>query len=222
MQRKTVTLASVKSNEELRTLIDAANHNLEAMGYTEHGIRHVSYVSKTTQYILQELGYDERIVELGAIAGWVHDIGNSVNRHHHGLTGATLTYQIFTRMKMPPAEIATLTSAIGNHEEETGTPVNAVSAALIIADKSDAHRSRVRRDNYDPTDIHDRVNLSIKKNFVTVDKEKKGYQAKYIYERHKFAYGIYGDLYVSHEIQRKSRNITRLRFRACHKRYDCK
>ena len=122
---------------------------------------------------MQELGYDERIVELGAIAGWVHDIGNSVNRHHHGLTGATLTYQIFTRMKMPPAEIATLTSAIGNHEEETGTPVNAVSAALIIADKSDAHRSRVRRDNYDPTDIHDRVNLSIKKNFVTVDKEKK-------------------------------------------------
>ena len=107
MQRKTVTLASVKSNEELRTLIDAANHNLEMMGYTEHGIRHVSYVSKTTQYILQELGYDERIVELGAIAGWVHDIGNSVNRHHHGLTGATLTYQIFTRMKMPPAEIAT-------------------------------------------------------------------------------------------------------------------
>ena len=106
MQRKTVTLASVKSNEELRTLIDAANHNLETMGYTEHGIRHVSYVSKTTQYILQELGYDERIVELGAIAGWVHDIGNSVNRHHHGLTGATLTYQIFTRMKMPPAEIA--------------------------------------------------------------------------------------------------------------------
>lgn len=172
METKNVTLAAVKANEEIRSLIDAANHNLEVMGYTEHGIRHVSFVSRATSEILSELGYDDRTVELGAIAGWVHDIGNAVNRRQHGITGAIMTYQIFSAMKMPPEEISILLGAIGNHEEDIGVPVNPVCAALIIADKSDAHRSRVRRDKYDLNDIHDRVNLSIKRNFITVDKEK--------------------------------------------------
>lgn len=173
MGTELVTLASVKENEGIRTLIDMANHNLEVMGYTEHGIRHVSFVSRATSEILHELGYDDRTVELGAIAGWVHDIGNAVNRSQHGITGAIMTYQIFTKMNMPSEEIALIVGAIGNHEEEIGVPVNPVCAALIIADKSDAHRSRVRRDKYDLNDIHDRVNLSIKKNFITVDKERK-------------------------------------------------
>lgn len=172
MQNK-VTLASVKANEEIRTLIDTANHNLEVMGYTEHGIRHVSFVSHATSEILSELGYDDRTVELGAIAGWVHDIGNAVNRRRHGITGAVLTYRILSSMGMPPEEVALIVGAIGNHEEDIGVPVNPVCASLIIADKSDAHRSRVRRDKYNLNDIHDRVNLSIKKNFITVDKEKK-------------------------------------------------
>lgn len=168
-----ITLAAVKANDKIRTLIDTANHNLEVMGYTEHGIRHVSFVSRATSEILSELGYDERTVELGAIAGWVHDIGNAVNRRQHGITGAIMTYQIFSAMDMPIEEISLLVGAIGNHEEDIGVPVNPICAALIIADKSDAHRSRVRRDKYDLNDIHDRVNLSIKKNFLTVDKDKK-------------------------------------------------
>lgn len=170
---KTVTLAMVKSNPNFSALIKAANDNLEIMGYTEHGLRHVGYVSRTTANILRELGLDDRTVELGAIAGWIHDIGNVVNRNNHGLSGATLAFDLLLKMNMPMEEIAVIVAAIGNHEEQTGLPVNAVSAALILADKSDAHRSRVRKKHADPGDIHDRVNLSIKKNYLAVDNEKK-------------------------------------------------
>lgn len=163
----------IRANGEFRKLIDAANRNLEHMGYTEHGLRHVGYVSKTTANILRELGYDERTVEVGAIAGWIHDIGNAINRKHHGLTGATIAYDALSRMHMNIDEIATIIGAIGNHEEESGLPVNPVSAALIIADKSDAHRSRVRKNSYDVNDIHDRVNMAIKKNYLVVDKDRR-------------------------------------------------
>lgn len=168
-----VTLERIKKNREIRALIDAANHNLECMGYTEHGVRHVGYVSNTTANILKELGYDERTVELGAITGWIHDIGNAINRKHHGLSGAQLAFSLLMRMRMDMNEIATVIGAIGNHEEETGYAVSAISAALILADKSDAHRSRVRKNSFDYGDIHDRVNMSIKKNYLAVDKEKK-------------------------------------------------
>lgn len=173
MANKTITLDMVKSNGEFRRLIEAANDNLEHMGYTEHGLRHVGYVSKTTGNILRELGYDERTVELGTIAGWIHDIGNAINRKHHGLTGATIAFTILSRMHMDSGEIAQIIGAIGNHEEETGLPVGSISAALIIADKSDAHRSRVRKKTFDSSDIHDRVNMAIKKNYLSIDTEKK-------------------------------------------------
>ena len=169
---KAITLEDIKSDEDVRALIEAANHNLEVMGYTEHGLRHVGYVSRTTANILRELSYDERTVELGAITGWIHDVGNAINRKNHGLTGATLAFGLLKNRGMNMTEIATIMGAIGNHEEETGVPVSPVSAALIIADKSDAHRSRVRRDRYDKTDIHDRVNMSIKKNSLVVDARK--------------------------------------------------
>ena len=168
-----ITLNDVKENAEFQSLINASNECLDALGYTEHGLRHVGYVSKTTANILSTLGYDGRTVELGAIAGWIHDIGNAINRTHHGLTGSVLAYDILIRMGMDPKEVAVIISAIGNHEEENGMPVNAVAAALIIADKSDAHRSRVRRETADRKDIHDRVNLSIKKNYLAIDKAKK-------------------------------------------------
>jgi metal-dependent HD superfamily phosphatase/phosphodiesterase len=170
MPKKPVTLDSIKADQEFASLIRAANKYLEVRGYTEHGLRHVGYVSKTTANILSELGFDERMQELGAIAGWIHDIGNSVNREMHGLVGASLAYPILARLGMPYDEINTITVAIGNHEEGYGLPSNAVSAALIIADKSDAHRTRVRKGLYDPDDIHDRVNYAIKKNYVVVDK----------------------------------------------------
>lgn len=172
-EKKIVTLEDIKNNDEFKTLIETANNNLEVMGYTEHGLRHVGYVSKTTANILRELGYDARTVELGAIAGWIHDIGNAVNRKNHGHTGAIIAFDVLSRMEMDVAEIAPIIGAIGNHEEETGLPVNAISAALIIADKSDAHRSRVRKKNCDISDIHDRVNLAIKKNYIAIDTDKK-------------------------------------------------
>lgn len=167
-----ITLEQVKNDKDIRALIDSANSNLEKMGYTEHGLRHVGYVSKTTANILSTLGYDERTVELGAITGWIHDIGNAINRKHHGLTGATLAFEIL-RGRMDMDELAMIMGAIGNHEEETGIPVSALSAALIIADKSDAHRSRVRKSSYSSSDIHDRVNMSIKKNSLLVDKDER-------------------------------------------------
>lgn len=168
-----ITLSDVQNNEEFKSLITASNECLKSLGYTEHGIRHVGYVSKTTANILKTLDYDERTVELGAIAGWIHDIGNAINRKHHGLVGSVLAYEILIRMGMPPDEAALVISAIGNHEEESGTPVNAIAAALILADKSDAHRSRVRRETADRNDIHDRVNLAIKKNYLAIDKANK-------------------------------------------------
>lgn len=170
---KKITLESIKADRDFRALIETANNNLEIMGYTEHGLRHVGYVSHTTANILRELGYDDRTVELGAITGWIHDIGNVVNRKNHGLSGATIAFELLNEKGMDMREIATVVGAIGNHEEETGLPVSAVSAALIIADKSDAHRTRVRRNNYNENDIHDRVNMSIKKNSLLIDKKRK-------------------------------------------------
>ena len=172
MAKKLVKFEDVKKSEKILSLVTAANKYLEVKGYNEHGLRHVGYVSKTTANILKELGYDERTAELGAIAGWMHDIGNSVNRIYHGISGATLTYEILNKMGMPYDEINSITMAIGNHEEDYGIPVNPVCAALIIADKSDAHRTRVRPDSTD-NNIHARVNLAIKKNFVVIDKVKR-------------------------------------------------
>lgn len=168
-----VTLEDIQSNEEIAALIREANNVLTALGYTEHGSRHVGYVSSTAASILQKLDYPERTVELAAIAGWVHDVGNVVNRKHHGLNGAVMLYPILHEMGMDMDELCQILSATGYHEEESGAPVSDISAALIIADKSDAHRTRVRKGKYDPYDIHDRVNYSIKKNWVEVDPMKR-------------------------------------------------
>jgi metal-dependent HD superfamily phosphatase/phosphodiesterase len=168
-----ITLEQIKKNPKIEVLVNHANDMLEHIGYTEHGRRHVGYVSKVAGDLLETLGYDSRTVELARIAGWIHDIGNSINRHNHGMNGAILLYPILTEIGMDIKEIAVILSAIGNHEAETGSPVGPISAVLIIADKSDAHRTRVRRGKYDPFDIHDRVNYSIKENKVTVDVDKK-------------------------------------------------
>ena len=167
-----ITIADVKAGDEVRALIDMQSRYLETLGYTEHGVRHVGYVSKTTANILRETGADERTMELGEIAGWLHDVGNSLCRAHHGLLGGTLAYGVLVRLGMDPAEAAHIANAIANHEEETGVAGDALSAALILADKSDAHRSRINKKNYDEFDIHDRANMSIKKNYLVVDRAK--------------------------------------------------
>lgn len=169
---KIISLEEIKKNPEIAILVESANKVLETMGYTEHGKRHVGRVSMLASYILESLKYDERQVELAAIAGWIHDVGNAVNRHFHSLNGATLLYPILLNMDMPLEEIMTLLAAVGNHEVDTGLAVSPEAAALIIADKSDAHRTRVRRKIFNAEDIHDRVNYSIKKNWLHIDYEK--------------------------------------------------
>lgn len=164
-----VTLSDIKNNKKIKTLIDSANAALEAIGYTDHGPRHVGYVSKVTHDILTRLGYPERTCELGAIAGWVHDVGNLVNRHNHGAIGATILFPILSEMGMELEEVCRICTAVGSHEEASANVVSELSAALIIADKIDAHRTRVRKGKYDAYDIHDRVNYAIQKTRLYVD-----------------------------------------------------
>ena len=168
-----ITLQEIKQNESIKALVRAGNRYLEALGYTDHGPRHLGYVSRTASGILKSLGYSEREVELAAIAGWVHDVGNSVNRHDHGPNGAILLFPLLREIGMDIEDVMIIITAVGNHEEQSGTVSSAVSAALAIADKSDAHKSRVRNGRPDVGDIHDRVNFSIQENSVTVDRKHK-------------------------------------------------
>ena len=174
-----VTYEDVRNNKEIQMLIDGSNHVLSAMNYTEHGLRHVGYVSRTAYMILDKLGYDAKTKELARIAGYVHDVGNMINRKDHGVTSALLIYPILKEMGMPLEDVCTVCSAIGNHEEEIGNVINEVAAAIVIADKSDAHRTRVKRLNERNDDIHDIVNYSIRKNIVLVDGEKKIISVKF-------------------------------------------
>ena len=168
-----VTLEDVIKNEEVQAFINGAEKQIKALGYTEHSHRHIGIVSKRTGEILQKLGYDERTIELGKIAGYLHDIGNVINRTDHAHSGAILAYQILKGMNMPLEEITEIISAIGNHDEKTGTAVSEISAALILADKSDAHRDRVTNTNMSTFDIHDRVNYAVTNSELEVDAEQK-------------------------------------------------
>ncbi|HHT73113.1 MAG TPA: HD domain-containing protein [Firmicutes bacterium] len=169
----TVSFKDVQSHPFVEAFVNQADANLEALGYTEHGKRHVGLVSSIARNILRRLGYPERTAELAAIAGYVHDIGNSVSRIHHGPTAAVLIAPVLQELQMPPHEIAQVLSAVGNHEEETGHPVNAVAAALILADKSDVHRTRTRSKELTSFDIHDRVNYAAVKSFLDVDETER-------------------------------------------------
>ncbi len=163
-----VTLEDVRNNETVRTYIQMANQMLYAMGYTEHGLRHAGLVANNAKRLCLKLGYTERQAELAAIAGFLHDIGNVVNRDHHAQTGALIAFRLLTDMGMPPDEIAIIISAIGNHEEATGYPVNYAAATVILADKSDVHFSRVQNSHPDQFDIHDRVNSATQRSRLRV------------------------------------------------------
>jgi len=168
-----ITLQDVKANPILDSFIRKGNQYLGAMGFTEHSYRHVNLVSSIARNILERLGYPERDTELAAIAGYLHDVGNVVSRNDHGISGALICFQVLTSMGMPPDEVATVISAIANHEEQYGQPVNDVAAALILADKSDVHRSRVRNPDFSTFDIHDRVNYAVEHSFVWVNEERR-------------------------------------------------
>ena len=168
-----ITLEDVKNNEEVQAFVNASQKQLKALGYTEHSNRHIGIVSKRTEEILTKLGYDEHTIELGKIAGYLHDIGNCVNRVDHAHSGAILAYNIIKEMGMPAPDITEIVMAIGNHDEGTGTAVSAISAALILADKSDVHRDRVINTNMSTFDIHDRVNYAVTNAELEVDEKAK-------------------------------------------------
>ena len=166
-----MTYEMVKQDAAVKTYIRYADAALEALGFTEHSFAHVTKVAETAAKILTALHYPERTVELAKIAGYLHDIGNVVNRVDHSQSGAVMAFRILDRMEFPPEEISTIVSAIGNHDEGTGVPVNPVAAALIIADKSDVRRTRVRDKESISTDIHDRVNYSVTNAELVISEE---------------------------------------------------
>jgi metal-dependent HD superfamily phosphatase/phosphodiesterase len=168
-----ITFKDVKNNPKVRKLIDGANEVMKAMGYTEHGHRHVGIVSGITKAIMERIGSSPREVELSQIAAYLHDIGNVINRVDHPLTGANIAITILNEMGMPPEEIAPILGAIGNHEEMLGLPVSNMSAALIIADKSDVHYSRVQNPILETFDIHDRVNYAVQRSRLELPLEEK-------------------------------------------------
>ena len=168
-----ITLKDIKENQELDSLIRGAQKQLNAIGYTEHGHRHISIVSKRAGDILEKLGYPERTVELARIAGYMHDIGNCVNRVDHAHSGAIMAYNILKEMEMPVHERTEIMMAIGNHDENTGTAISDISAALILADKSDVHRDRVVNKNLSTFDIHDRVNYAVTNAELEIDEKER-------------------------------------------------
>ena len=168
-----MTYEQVKQDAAIKTYISHADAALAVLGYTEHSFAHVTRVAETAGYILKTLGQDDRTVELGKIAGFMHDIGNVVNRKDHSQSGAVMAFRILDNMEFPPEEIALIVSAIGNHDEGTGVPVNPVAAALILADKSDVRRSRVRVKDTTKFDIHDRVNYSVTESKLEIIPDEK-------------------------------------------------
>lgn len=165
-----ITFEDIRKNEVIRTYIKKADESLIALGYTEHSFAHVGKVSQIAKDILLTLDYDERVAELAQIAGYLHDIGNVINRVDHAQSGAVMAFRILDNMGADPEDIATIITAIGNHDESTAFPVNPVAAALILADKTDVRYTRVRNQDFSSFDIHDRVNFAVKESSVHVEK----------------------------------------------------
>ena len=168
-----MTYDEIRRDPAVTVYIAQADASMNALGFTEHSFAHVTKVAQTAGTLLDDLGYDQRTVELAKIAGYLHDIGNLVNRVDHSQSGAVMAFRILDRMNFPPEEIAAIVTAIGNHDEGTGVPVSPLAAALILADKSDVRRSRVRRKEDIHTDIHDRVNFSVTGAQLDTDPKEK-------------------------------------------------
>ena len=167
-----ITLEDIKQNKAIREYIQRADDSLKALGYTEHSFAHVDKVAAGVEYILSTLNYSAHDIEIARIAAYMHDIGNLVNRVDHSQSGAIMAFRILDRMGMDESDIATIVTAIGNHDEGTGVAVNATAAALILADKSDVRRSRVRNNDVSTFDIHDRVNYSAVDSSLKINEEK--------------------------------------------------
>ncbi len=168
-----ITFEEIRTDVTIKTYIKKADDSLSALGYTEHSFAHVLRVSEVAADILKALDYPEHEIELVRIAGYMHDIGNLVNRVDHSQSGAVMAFRILDNMGMDAEDVADIVSAIGNHDEGTGVPINAMAAALILADKSDVRRSRVRNRDISTFDIHDRVNYSVRESSLVIDDQKE-------------------------------------------------
>lgn len=178
--KENILMQDVIQNQEIKAYIARVDMVMDVMGYTDHSAAHTKLVAETSAKILTAFGHPEREIELARIAGYTHDIGNSINRNMHAQTGAVIVYEILTRMTMPPHEIAAIISAIGHHDEKDGIPVSPISAALIIADKADVRRSRVKNKDFATFDIHDRVNYAVEKSKIDIDPKNKDINLKLI------------------------------------------
>ncbi len=209
-----ITFQEIKNDETIRTYIKKADASLAALGYTEHSFAHVAKVADTARYILEALGYPAHTVELAQIAGFTHDIGNLVNRTDHSQSGAVMMFRLLDHKDMPAEDIATVVTAIGNHDEGTGVPVDAVSAALILGDKTDVRRSRVRNRDFSTFDIHDRVNYSVEKSEVNIDKEAMEITLKLTIDTAISSVMDYFEIFLGRMVMcRKAAEFLKLKFR---------
>lgn len=195
-----LTFEQLKKNPAIGIYITQADETLKVLGYTEHSFAHVTKVSTVAAGILRELHYSDREVELAKIAGYLHDIGNLVNREEHSQSGAVMAFRILDNMGMEAEDIATVVSAIGNHDEGVGVPVNAVAAALILADKSDVRRSRVRNDDVTSFDKHDRVNYSVINSELNIEKAEKIIRLKLRIDTHYGSVMDYFEIFIDRMI----------------------
>lgn len=208
-----MTYDEILKEEAIRVYVAQADAALGALGYTGHSFPHVLRVAELVGDILATLGYPARTVELGKIAGYLHDIGNLVNRVDHSQSGAVMAFVLLSRMGFPPEEISLITSAIGNHDEGSGVPVNPLAAALILADKSDVHRSRVRNRNPETFDIHDRVNYSVTKSELKINEARTIVTLKLTVDTHFSSVMDYFEIFMNRMILcRKAAQTLGLRF----------
>lgn len=209
-----MTYDEIKSDATVRTYVKAADDSLAILGYTEHSFAHVTAVAEKTGYILETLGYPSRMVELGKIAGFLHDIGNLINRVDHSQSGGIMAFRILDHLNFPPEEIAIIVSAIGNHDEGTGVPVSPLAAALILADKSDVRRSRVRNTELTNFDIHDRVNYSVTKAELKINEAHSLIKLKLQVDTHVGSVMEYFEIFMERMILcRKAAEMLGLKFK---------
>jgi len=209
-----IKFEDIKNSKEIRTYIERADEGLAALGYTEHSFAHVGKIAHQAQELLTKLGYDERTAELASIAGYMHDIGNVVNRVDHAQSGAIMAFRILDKMGMDVSEISTVISAIGNHDESTAVPVNEVAAAIILADKSDVRRSRVRNRDFASFDIHDRVNYSVESSDLLLDENNKDIILRLKIDTKLFAVMDYFEIFLGRMLLcRRAAAFLKLRFK---------
>ena len=209
-----ITYEEIRKNEAVNTYIRKADESLRALGFTEHSFPHVTHVAETVGYILETLDYDPHTIEVAKIAAYLHDIGNLVNRVDHSLSGAIMAFRILDHMNLEPEDVATIVTAIGNHDEGTGVPVNAVAAALILADKSDVRRSRVRNTDEQTFDIHDRVNFSVRKSVLKINEDHTNIKLKLTIDTHYSAVMDYFEIFLERMVLcRKAAKCLGLQFK---------